>query len=131
MATRKTLKPIPARSRSQVAKAPAIRAKLVVALSPVADAAGEPVVKAKQKLVRDSFTMPKNEYVLIDTLKQRALGLGHPAKKSEILRAGVAVLSRMTDADLFASLGTVSSLKTGRPKDESKPADKELSKKKK
>jgi hypothetical protein len=42
-----------------------------------------PEVKAKKpKLVRDSFTMPKPEYVLIDELKQSAAKLGHPVKKS-------------------------------------------------
>jgi hypothetical protein len=35
----------------------------------------------KPKLVRDSFTFPKDEYQAIAGLKQKALGLQHSAKK--------------------------------------------------
>jgi hypothetical protein len=80
--------------------------------------------KPKQKLIRDSFTIPKNEYVVLEELKQRAIRSGRSAKKSEILRAGIGVLKLMTDAALLAALATVPSLKTGRPKDAKKTADK-------
>lgn len=70
----------------------------------------------KSKLVRDSFTMPKVEYVQIETLKARALKASHAVKKSELLRAGLAALSAMNDAALLASLKAVAPLTTGRPK---------------
>jgi hypothetical protein len=35
----------------------------------------------KPKLVRDSFTIPKNEYAAIDALKSRAIALGTSVKK--------------------------------------------------
>lgn len=70
----------------------------------------------KQKLVRDSFTMPKNEYQTLDVLKTRLLRLSHSAKKSELLRAGVASLGRMSDSQLLAAIAVVPNLKTGRPK---------------
>jgi hypothetical protein len=72
--------------------------------------------KTKTKLVRDSFTIPKNEYGVLEALKKRALRLACPAKKSEILRAGVAVLNSLSDPAFFAAIDAVPSLKTGRPK---------------
>ena len=99
-------------------------------LRPAAKAAVQPVkvVKAakileaskvkppkKPKLVRDSFTMPKDEYQAIDSLKERATQLKRNAKKSELLRAGIMALSAMDDPSLAAILAKVPALKTGRP----------------
>ena len=70
----------------------------------------------KPKLVRDSFTIPKSEYAVLEGLKVRAANLTRPVKKSELLRAGVAVLNGMTDKAFLAALNGVPSLKTGRPK---------------
>lgn len=72
--------------------------------------------KPKQKLVRDSFTIPKAEYVVLEALKVRAAELKRPTKKSELLRAGVAALHAMGDKAFLAVLSSVPSLKTGRPK---------------
>jgi hypothetical protein len=79
--------------------------------------------KAKPKLVRDSFTIPKSEYVVLDVLKVRAVKLTRPAKKSELLRAGIQALSQMTDKAFLAALDSVPSLKTGRPKGVKLPKD--------
>lgn len=93
------------------------------AAKPTATAAAAAVVpagtKQKAKLVRDSFTIPADEYQLLVNLKQRAAQLAHHAKKSEILRAGVQVLISLSDARFLAALAAVPSLKTGRPKQES------------
>jgi hypothetical protein len=70
---------------------------------------------AKLKLVRDSFTMPEAEYAQLAVLKHRALGLAHHAKKSELLRAGIAALVALDDAALLLALQAVPPLKTGRP----------------
>jgi hypothetical protein len=64
------------------------------------------------------FTIPKDEYGVLLGLKQRAGTLAHHAKKSEILRAGVQLLSALPDARFLAALVAVPSLKTGRPKQE-------------
>jgi hypothetical protein len=69
----------------------------------------------KPKLVRDSFTFPKDEYQAIAGLKQKALGLKHSAKKSEILRAGLMLLNGLSDKAFLAALAKVPALKTGRP----------------
>ena len=74
------------------------------------------VAKPKPKLVRDSFTIPKSEYAVLEGLKVRAANLTRPVKKSELLRAGVAVLNAMPDKLFLAALNGVPSLKTGRPK---------------
>lgn len=69
----------------------------------------------KVKPVRDSFTFPKNEYLVIDVLKKRAVALGHPSKKSELLRAGIKALSVMSDTAFAAAIRQVPAIKTGRP----------------
>lgn len=70
----------------------------------------------KLKMERDSFTMPKAEYAQFHVLKERLNKLGQPAKKSELLRAGIMQISAMTDAALKAALAKVPAIKTGRPK---------------
>lgn len=69
----------------------------------------------KLKVVRDSFTIPKAEYVQIADLKKRALALGVEVKKSELIRAGLMLLTTASDAGLRKALGHVPTLKTGRP----------------
>jgi len=75
-----------------------------------------PAAKVKQKLVRDSFTMPQVDFDLIDALKARALKSLRPVKKSELLRAGLQALVAMSDAQLQAALEALTPLKPGRPK---------------
>ena len=89
----------------------------------VASPAPQPVVAPypeKVKRVRDSFTMPRADFDLIDQLKDRALGFKRPTKKSELLRAGLQVLQGLTDAQLLAALGALTPLKPGRPKGSAK-----------
>lgn len=86
------------------------------AVKPVVKVLAEKVSKQKKpKLVRDSFTIPKPEYSVLDDLKQRSAKIGNPAKKSELLRAGIKALAAMTDAAFKAALGAVPTIKTGRP----------------
>ena len=75
----------------------------------------KPIKAKKVKLVRDSFTIPKPEYLILDNLKLRAADLKHPAKKSELLRAGIKALDAMTNTQLLLALKAVPMLKTGRP----------------
>ena len=76
----------------------------------------KPAKVKKPKLVRDSFTIPKDEYVVIDALKTRAGKLGQAIKKSELLRAGIKALAAMSDIQFKAALSNVPTIKTGRPK---------------
>lgn len=79
-------------------------------------APAKPAKVKKPKLVRDSFTIPKDEYTALAGLKQRCAALDHPVKKSELLRAGIQALAVLGDKALLAALKAVPSLKTGRPK---------------
>jgi len=106
------------------AKAPATKrtaSKAIVAkpaaAKPVASKPTKVEAKPKKpKLVRDSFTIPKDEYAGIDTLKERSVALGRPAKKSELLRAGLMALLALSPNALHAALEAVPTIKTGRPK---------------
>lgn len=69
----------------------------------------------KNKVVRDSFTMPENEYSVIAALKKKCLAAGVAVKKSELLRAGLKALSGMTQTNLNKHLSALPEIKTGRP----------------
>jgi hypothetical protein len=127
-APRKSAVKAPVKAKSVAAKKPARRPVLKPAIAPTKKAPVQAKVKAatttqpvvesklkKPKLVRDSFTFPKDEYQAIAGLKQKALGLKHSAKKSEILRAGLKLLSSLNDKAFLAALTKVPALKTGRP----------------
>lgn len=110
--------------KSAIAKAPAPRkaaVKKTAAKRPLSKAfAPAKVEKAakslkKPKLVRDSFTIPKAEYMVLDELKQRAMKLTRPVKKSELIRAGIKVLAALSNATFLTALEQVPAIKTGRP----------------
>lgn len=69
----------------------------------------------KIKVMRDSFTIPKNEFAQIAEMKKKAMGLGIDIKKSELIRAGLLLLNAMSDAAFKKALANVPTLKTGRP----------------
>ena len=76
---------------------------------------GKSAKAKKPKLVRDSFAMPQAEYARIGELKKRLAAMDAAAKKNELLRAGLALLAAMGDAELKAVVGKVERIKTGRP----------------
>lgn len=100
----KSAAPIPAKPIAKKAVPPA---------SPKSDKKKEKAEKVK--VVRDSFTIPKTEYAQIAAMKKRAVELGLEVKKSELLRAGLALLSTTSEAAFRKALGNVPTLKTGRP----------------
>ena len=131
-ATKAVTKPITKPTTKPTKKAPATAAKPEMTLKnldvkvkaeapkaiskPAVKTLIEKPIKAKKvKLVRDSFTIPKPEYLMLDNLKLRAADLKHPVKKSELLRAGIKALAAMTDSNLLTALKAVPMLKTGRP----------------
>ena len=106
--------------KSRVKAKPSTQAK--TAVKSAVKTAVKPVIKTakvekakKPKMIRDSFTIPKTEYLVIDALKERAGKLSRAAKKSELLRAGVKALAAMSDAAFLAALSAVPTIKTGRP----------------
>ena len=118
----------PAATAKPAAKAAAKPKTVAPAVSKPATKPAAAVVPAKEtkakkpKLVRDSFTIPKDEYAVVETLKQRAAALAQPAKKSELLRAGLKLLTTLSDTALRSALQAVPSIKTGRPKAEAPAA---------
>ena len=72
----------------------------------------------KAKLVRDSFTMPENEYQMIGEIKKACLSVGVAAKKSEVLRLGIAQVRMLTPPQLQEAFAALPPLKAGRPKKE-------------
>ena len=112
--------------KKPVAKTPLSKAFANAQLEKTAKAAKAPkavktakVVKLekarKPKLVRDSFTIPKAEYMVLEELKQRATKLTRSIKKSELLRAGIKALAALSDAAFLTALEQVPAIKTGRP----------------
>lgn len=89
--------------------------KAAPAGKPAAEAKTAAPKKVKHKLVRDSFTMPHEDFKLIDQLKDRALGFKRSVKKSELLRAGLQALAGLSDAKLKTALEALAPLKPGRP----------------
>ncbi|QLD52985.1 hypothetical protein [Paraburkholderia fungorum] len=69
----------------------------------------------KEKVVRDSFTMPKSDYDRIASLKQKCLEAGVSVKKSELLRAGLIMLESAAPQRLLAAVSSLETVKTGRP----------------
>ncbi len=80
----------------------------------------KPVKAKKVKLVRDSYAMPEAEHQQIAVLKKRLAAKGVEVKKSELLRAGFAVLTALNDAELKAVMSHIERIKTGRPSKASK-----------
>jgi len=120
--TAKTVAKTTKKTASTTGAKPVVSKSVASAKTPVAPPAkavakpiGKPV-KAKHKLVRDSFTMPQPDFELIDVLKQRAMNFRHAVKKGELLRAGLQVLAALPDVQLEKALARITPLKTGRPK---------------
>jgi hypothetical protein len=75
----------------------------------------KPVKEKKVKVVRDSFTIPKTEFTQIADMKKRAMTLGVEIKKSELIRAGLQIMSGLPDASFKKALAAIPTVKTGRP----------------
>ncbi len=108
-------KPAPAKVIAKVAARPSTNSKPKVIAKKDAKKDVKKVKPEKIKMERDSFTMPKEEYAQITMMKARLTALGQPAKKSELLRAGIKLLAAMSDNTLKTTLAKIPVIKTGRP----------------
>ena len=110
-------KPVsPAKKAAAKTKTKAAATPKAAAHPAVTTSAASRVEKSKKpKMVRDSFTIPKPEYDVLDVLKLRAAKLGSPIKKTELIRAGIKAIAALSDAAFQQTLQAVPSLKTGRP----------------
>jgi hypothetical protein len=69
----------------------------------------------KNKVIRDSFSFPEQDYRKISELKKTCLSAGVHAKKSEILRTGLYLLTQHSQDELKQTIEKVEKLQTGRP----------------
>lgn len=81
-------------------------------VNPSADAVPPP---PKEKVIRDSFTLPSKDYELIATIRQRCLKLATNVNKSEVIRAGLHILESLSDEELLQAIERLEKVKTGRP----------------
>ncbi len=106
-ATPAARKPATAPGRTAIAK-PAAR--------PATKTAKKVAAPKKVKVVRDSFSMPQDDYALIAKLKEKAQTAGLPVKKSALLRAGLQLLDKSSALQLKRVISGLTPIKTGRPK---------------
>lgn len=119
-AARAAAKPAPAPKAAPAAK-PAAAPKPPKAVEPVkaekkSDKLEKPAKAKKVKQVRDSFTMPENEYAVLAQVKKSCLKAGVEIKKSDLLRIGVSLIKNLKIAELKDILASLTPLKVGRPK---------------
>jgi len=74
-----------------------------------------PPPASREKVIRDSFTLPGRDYELIATIRQRCLKSAVNATKSEVIRAGLHILDSLSDEELIQVINRLEKVKTGRP----------------
>jgi hypothetical protein len=122
--TRKSMKS--ALSASLKAEDEAVRNRFEKAESLLGEkpqAAEQPVVAVppvkeqtkKDRVIRDSFTLPSGDYELIAAIRQRCLNSAININKSEVIRVGLHALMEMPEEDLVSLVNNLEKVKTGRP----------------
>jgi hypothetical protein len=127
ISTAKTTMPAKHKKSVAVRKPPVKRTPVTKITAPTAKVPKTPADQGKKpkkeksssskvKVIRDSFTMPKNDYAKIGELKQLCMQDGLHVKKSELLRAGLHALGKLSAAQLKTALAGLEKIETGRPK---------------
>lgn len=113
---------VKATAKNTQVKKPAVRAKTVLKSATKSGVkaasqhgAKKPKKEHKTKVVRDSFTMPQNEYARIAEIKEICMKAKMHVKKSEVLRAGLVLLAALEPGQLKRALENLEKIKTGRP----------------
>ena len=76
--------------------------------------------KPRKTVVRDTFSMPEEDYAIIEEIRQRLIRQHAVVKnKSEVLRAGLKLLQTLDSETLLDAAEEVESLKPGRPAQDS------------
>jgi hypothetical protein len=76
--------------------------------------AAQPLKKDKPKkikMVRDSYSMPENDFEKLAELKKKCLAAGVHVKKSELLRVGLMGLIKLSNASLMTAVKQVAAKK--------------------
>jgi Arc/MetJ-type ribon-helix-helix transcriptional regulator len=91
----------------------------------VAETVVEPAKKAeaeggrkekREKVVRDSFSIPKSEHAQLKVLRTELAKAGRLASKSEVLRAGLRLLAERSGAELASLIGALPAVPKGKGK---------------
>ena len=70
--------------------------------------------KQKSSVVRDTFSMPPDDYALIEEIRTAAAKEGRISTKSEVVRAGLQVLSLLKGHELVDALNRLEKIYPGR-----------------
>lgn len=70
---------------------------------------------SSNRVIRDSFTLPIDDYELIAAIRERCLDASVSVTKSEVIRAGLQALMAMPDTKLLKQVNNVEKIKPGRP----------------
>ena len=74
-----------------------------------------PAAPAREKVIRDGFTMPAGDYALIAEVQTVCLQAGLHVTKSAVLRAGLQALLQLAPEALQQIVLALEKVKTGRP----------------
>ena len=86
-----------------------------VALGSTQNEAKSSKAGTRKKVIRDNFSMPEEDYALIEEIRRRLLKEHAVARnKSEVLRAGLLALAEMSSSELAGAIDRVAVLKPGR-----------------
>lgn len=70
----------------------------------------------KDNVIRDTFTLPKSDYDLIEKCRSKFLENKISITKSEIIRIGIILVSKLPNSDIDNVYKLIEKIKTGRPK---------------
>ena len=65
-------------------------------------------------VIRDTFSMPPDDYALIEILRKKAAMAGYISNKSEIIRAGLHFLDTLNVQDLVDGINNLEKMTPGR-----------------
>lgn len=68
----------------------------------------------RPSVIRDTFSMPESDHALIAAVITTALKTGRATTKSEVIRAGLHILSALEDRQLIKILNSLEKLTPGR-----------------
>jgi len=90
------------------------RAETVLARGAKKGSKGAPAPAPPPRAVRDSFSMPEDEYATIAHIKKRLIKKEIAANKSQVVRMAFALLQRLGDKELVELFESLPEVKVGR-----------------
>lgn len=66
------------------------------------------------KVIKENYTMPESDYLLLETLRKKFASTGNILSKSETMRAGLLALAKLSENELVNIASNLVKLKPGR-----------------